>query len=196
MLGDNPAVFLGYGWLQSLRLSKQDCHSSSSGGEVTGAVSPWPRGRLLPLLSSLPRRGQRPGRRHPRASLASSRRPPSLRSAPCPSGVRTGSQKQSPCSLQLSWKEASPSPPAASGMETAPAARQLVASPRNLGWAKALAEAGRGAAAPAGLPGPLWRGRLEALQTPLGFSVNQPLPVKLQSKSVPVEARAHASSRL
>lgn len=38
MLGDNPAVSLGYGSLQSLRQSKQDYHSSHSGGEVLGAA--------------------------------------------------------------------------------------------------------------------------------------------------------------
>lgn len=64
--------------------------------------------------------------------------------------------------------------------------QQLAASAQNLGWAKALPEGGRGAAASAGLPGLLWQGRLEALQTRPGFMVNQPLPVKLQSKSVPV----------
>lgn len=46
MLEDNPAVFLGYASLQSLRLSKQDYHSSDSGGEGAGAV--WLCGHQFP----------------------------------------------------------------------------------------------------------------------------------------------------
>lgn len=46
--GDNPAVFLGYGSLQSLRQSKQDYHSSNSGGEVFGAACLGLCGHLFP----------------------------------------------------------------------------------------------------------------------------------------------------
>lgn len=67
MLGDNPAVFLGYGSLQPLRQSKQDYHSSDSGGEVFGAACLGLSGHLFlgevqALQSTCPAEGSgRPG---------------------------------------------------------------------------------------------------------------------------------------
>lgn len=114
MLEDNPAVFLGYGSLQSLRLSKQDYQSSRSGGEVTGAVCPWLCGRLFPrqtpaLLSSLPRRG-------PRVSGRAVGTEGLLLAGSCCSRsglcrAPRGRELDPRCkALQLFWKDASPRP--------------------------------------------------------------------------------------
>lgn len=54
VLEGNLLFFLGYGWLQPSRLSKQDYYNSEWGGEVTGAACPWPCGRRSKGLAELP----------------------------------------------------------------------------------------------------------------------------------------------
>lgn len=148
MLGDNPAVSLGCGSLQSLGQSKQDYHSSDAGGEALGAGSE----------SSLSCSGQgEPGGLGwllPRLSLT------------LPLGMGAGSHMQS-----------SPRKMPSQNVTSVGWRCPAVHCPKTqLGQGSGRgAGGGQGVAALPGLPDFLQPGGFEALQTPWGFTVTQPV---------------------
>lgn len=146
MLGDNPAVFLRCGSLQSLGQSKQDYRSSDAGGEVLGAGSE----------SSLSCSGHESQLGLAGCSQGSH--------SHCPSGMGAGS-------LMQSSPRKMPSPECDTcGMEMPSCALSQTQLGQGTGRG---AGGGRGVAALPGLPDFLQPGRFEALQTPWGFTVTQ-----------------------